>query len=128
MTSIKKNPNESVSKFNKRFNKVLNRIPRDIRLVDSFLIDFYLSAFDSKTHYEILSHKPTTLHQAFKTTITIENNKKNVGRIGKRDDPKLYNPRATKKDEFSQIMDMLKDMKGNQNHNEKLPHIEATSQ
>ncbi|XP_057817046.1 uncharacterized protein LOC131030327 [Cryptomeria japonica] len=37
----------------------------------------------------------------------------------KRDDPKLCNPRATKKDEFSQIMDMLKDMKGKQNHNEK---------
>ncbi|XP_059070565.1 uncharacterized protein LOC131860203 [Cryptomeria japonica] len=60
-------------------------------------------------------------HQAFKTTNTIENNRKVTGRICKRDDPKLYNPRTTKKDEFGQIMDMLKDMKGKQNHNEKLP-------
>lgn len=101
LRSIKKNQNESVSEFNKRFNKVLNRIPRDIIPVDSFLIDFYLSAFDSKTHYEILSHKPTTLKQAFKTSTTIENNRKTTGRIGKRDDPKLYNLKATKKDEFS---------------------------
>ncbi|XP_059070602.1 uncharacterized protein LOC131860239 [Cryptomeria japonica] len=86
------------------------------------------SAFDSKTHYEILSHKPTTLQQAFKTSTTIENNRKAIGIIGKRDDPKLYNPRATKKDKFSQIMDMLKVMNGKQNHNEKPPHIEATSQ
>lgn len=94
LTSIKKNQNESVFEFNKRFNKVLNRIPRDIRPVDSFFIDFYLSAFDSKNHYEILSHNPTTLQQAFKTTTTIENNRKVPRRIGKRDDPKLYNPKS----------------------------------
>ncbi|XP_059066389.1 uncharacterized protein LOC131067837 [Cryptomeria japonica] len=76
---------------------------------------------ESKAHYEILSHRPMTLEQAFKTSTSIENNRKYVGRIGKRDDEKLYNPRATKKDELSQIMDMLKDMKGNQNRNEKPP-------
>ncbi|XP_059063903.1 uncharacterized protein LOC131856306 [Cryptomeria japonica] len=76
---------------------------------------------ERKTHYEILSHKPTTLQQAFKTITTIENNRKAAGRIGRRDDPKLYNPRATKKNEFSQIMDMLKDRKGKENHNEKPP-------
>ncbi|XP_059064738.1 uncharacterized protein LOC131856819 [Cryptomeria japonica] len=76
---------------------------------------------ESKNHYDILSHKPTTLQQAFKIATTIENNRKATGRIGKRDDPKLYNPRATKKDEFSHIIDMLKDIKGNKNHNEKLP-------
>ncbi|XP_059066377.1 uncharacterized protein LOC131028606 [Cryptomeria japonica] len=92
LTSIKKNQNESISEFNK-----------------------------SKIHYEILSHKPTTLQQAFKIATTIENNRKATGKIGKRDDPKLYNPRAAKKDEFNQIMDMLKDMKSKKIHNEKPP-------
>lgn len=103
--------NESVSEFNKRFNKVLNRIPRDIRPVDSFLIDFYLSAFDSKTHYEIRSHRPSSLSQAFKVATTIENDRKVAGRINKRDDAKLYNPKAPKKDELKEIMDMLQDLK-----------------
>ncbi|XP_059076712.1 uncharacterized protein LOC131875979 [Cryptomeria japonica] len=66
---------------------------------------------ESKTHYEILSHKPNTLQKDFKTNTTIENNRKAAGKICKRDNPKLYNPTATKKDEFGQIMDMLKDMK-----------------
>ncbi|XP_059076677.1 uncharacterized protein LOC131875953 [Cryptomeria japonica] len=90
LTSIKKNQNESVFEFNK-----------------------------SKTHYEILSHKPATLQQAYKAASTIENNRKAVGRVGKREDPNLYNPRAPKRDDFGQIMDMLKGLKDKQNQNEK---------
>lgn len=122
LTSIKKNQNESVAEFNKVFNKVLNRIPIDVRPVDSFLINFYLSSFDSKTCYEILSHKPDTLQQAFKIAATIENNKKVVGKVAKRDDPKLYNSRVPKRDEHTQIMDILKNLKGKQNPNEKPPY------
>jgi hypothetical protein len=99
LTSIKKNSNESVLEFNKRFNKVLNRIPRETRPVDSFLIDFYLSAFDGKTHYEIRSQRPSSLPQAFKIAMTIENDRKAAGRINKRDDPKLYNPKNPRKDD-----------------------------
>ncbi|XP_059067653.1 uncharacterized protein LOC131858431 [Cryptomeria japonica] len=83
--------------------------------------EWYRNICNSKTHCEILSHNPTTLQQAFKKTTTFQNNRMVAGRIGKRDDPELYNPRATKGDEFSQIMDMLKDMKCKQNHNKKPP-------
>lgn len=86
------------------------------------MINFYLSAFESKTHYEILSHRPDTLQQAFKIAATIENNRKVAGKIAKRDDPKLYNPRILKKHDLTQIMDMLKDIKGKQNLNEKPPY------
>lgn len=72
-----------MDEFNKRFNKLLKRIPKDVRPMDSFLIDFYLNAFDSKTHYEIGSHRPTTLQQAFKIATTIENNQKVVGKVKK---------------------------------------------
>ncbi|XP_059070571.1 uncharacterized protein LOC131860207 [Cryptomeria japonica] len=66
--------------------------------------------------------------KAFKTTNTIENNRKAAGRICKRDDPKLYNLRTTKKDEFGQVMDMLKDMKEEKDHeNEYEPTVNALS-
>ena len=87
--------------------------------MDSFFIDFYLSAFDSKTHYEIRSQRPSSLPQAFKVAMTIENDRKATCRINKRDDPKLYNPKNPKKDELKEIMDMLKEMKVKQNRNEK---------
>jgi len=119
LPSIKKNTNESVSEFNKRFNKVLNRILRETRPVDSFLIDFYLSAFDSKTHYEIRSQRPS-LPQAFKIAMRIENDRKATGIINKSDDPKLYNPKDPKKDESKEIMNMLKEIKVKQNRNERL--------
>ncbi|XP_059067603.1 uncharacterized protein LOC131858388 [Cryptomeria japonica] len=45
------------------------------------------------------------------TTATIENNRKVAGKVSKRDDPKLYKSRVPKKDELTQIMDMLKDLK-----------------
>ncbi|XP_059070895.1 uncharacterized protein LOC131861063 [Cryptomeria japonica] len=75
------------------------------------LPDRCIDSWQEKTHCEILSHRPITLQQAFKMATTIENNRKATRRIGKRDDAKLHNPRATKKDELSQIMGMLKDMK-----------------
>ena len=106
LTSIKKNSNESLSEFNKRFNKVLNKIPRETRPVDLFFIDFYLTDFDSKTHYEIRSQRPPSLSQAFKIVMTIVNDRKAARRINKRDDPKLYNPKNPKKDKLKEIMDI----------------------
>ncbi|XP_059076497.1 uncharacterized protein LOC131875828 [Cryptomeria japonica] len=83
---------------------------------------FYLSAFDKKIHYEILSNRPDTLQQAFKTTANIENNSKVAGKVAKRDDPKLHNPKNPKKDDLTQIMDILKDLKGKKNPNERPPY------
>ncbi|XP_059075173.1 uncharacterized protein LOC131875156 [Cryptomeria japonica] len=67
-------------------------------------------AGECKTHYEILYHRHDTLQQAFNIAATIENNRKVAGKIAKRDDPKLYNPRVPKKDNLTQIMDMHKDI------------------
>ncbi|XP_059066220.1 uncharacterized protein LOC131857562 [Cryptomeria japonica] len=76
-------------------------------LVQSLIED----AGEYKTHYEILSHRPNTLQRAFKIVVTIDNNRKVVGKVAKRDDPKLYNSRVPRKDDLTQIMDMLKDLK-----------------
>ncbi|XP_059067556.1 uncharacterized protein LOC131032421 [Cryptomeria japonica] len=94
-------------------------------LIQSLIEDARQCAFDTKTHYEILSHRPNTLQQALKTTITIENNRKVAAKVAKRDDPKLYNSRVPRKDDLTQIMDMLKDLKGNQSHNERPPYMNS---
>ena len=39
--------------------------------------------------------------------MAIKNDRKEIGRINKWDDKKLYNPKNTKKDELKKIMDML---------------------
>lgn len=120
LTSIKKNMNEIVKEFNKRFNKVLNKIPKDIRPVDPFLITFYLTAFDVKTNYEIRSHNPTTSQQAFKIALNIENNRIAVGRVDKRNDPKIFNPTVLKKsdesDKMDELVSLMKNLQSNKGH------------
>ncbi|XP_059066216.1 uncharacterized protein LOC131857558 [Cryptomeria japonica] len=65
---------------------------------------------ESKTHYEIFSHRPNTLQQSFKMVVTIESNRKVAGKVARRDDPKLYNSKVPRKDDLTQIMDMLKNL------------------
>lgn len=108
--------------FNKRFNKVLNRIPQDIRSVDSFLIFFYQSAFESKTHYEIRSHRPSTLQESFKVVIRIENDRKVASKFGKRDESRLFDPKYPKQnkdeDKIDKLLSMIKDLHRKYNINE----------
>jgi uncharacterized FlaG/YvyC family protein len=117
ITSMKKNQNETVAEFNKRFNKVLNKIPREIQPVDDFLINFYMSAFDSKTNYEIRSHKPQSLAHALKIAMMIENDRRAAGIITKREDNRLFNPKEPKQqkdeDKFDKLMNMVKNLQVN---------------
>lgn len=120
LTNMRKNVNEIVKEFNKRFNRVLNKIPKDIHPVDPFLITFYLKAFDVKMNYEIRSHNPTTLQQAFKIALNIENNRIVARRIDKRNDPKLFNPTVLKKndenDKMDELVSLMKNLQPKKSH------------
>lgn len=62
-----------------------------------FLMDFYIDALDYKMSYELRKEKPTSLQHAFKIVLSLENIRKITGKGMKRDDPKLFNPKAPKK-------------------------------
>ena len=48
--------------------------------------------------YILRDKDPKTLRDAFKIDINIENNRRGSGKLGIRDDPKLFNPRNRKKE------------------------------
>lgn len=85
----------------------MRRIPNRIKPIPKVRILYYINAFDSKRNYELKTKNPTTLQEVMKAAITIENNRKVVGRVGKRDDARIFNPRAPKKTEEEEKMNKV---------------------
>lgn len=68
---------------------------------------------------------PKTLVDAYKIAVNIENNRRGFGKLGRRDDPKLFNPRGSgtkegdrssrskkpEDDRMDQVLTMLKGLK-----------------
>lgn len=52
----------------------------------------------SKMAYQLRDKEPKNLRDAFKFVVIIENNRKASGKLGRRDDPKLFNPKNNKKE------------------------------
>ena len=48
--------------------------------------------------YILRDKDPKILRDAFKIAINIESNRRAFGKLGKRDDPKIFNPRNNKRD------------------------------
>ena len=95
-----------------------------MRLNEDVDLTTYFNAFDSKMAYELRDKAPWTLRDAYKVAVNIENNRKTSSKLGRRDDPKLFNSRnnnrkdvdrtlvGNKTDEpkISQVLDLLKKM------------------
>ena len=69
-----------------------------MRMEENVCITTYFNAFDSKMTYILRDKDPKTLRDAFKIVVNIENNRRASGKLGKRDDRKLFNPRHNKRD------------------------------
>ena len=65
---------ELIPKFNIKFVKFVNEIPKKGKLDDQVCLVVYLDAFDKKMSYLLKDKEPRTLHQEFITSIEIENN------------------------------------------------------
>lgn len=68
-----------------------------MRLGENICLTAYFNTFDSKITYILRDKYPRILRDAFKIAINIENNRRAPGKLGRRDDPKLFNPRGNKK-------------------------------
>ena len=74
------------------------RLFQVMKMEENVCITTYFSAFDSKMAYILKYKDPKTLRDAFKIVVNIENNSRPFGKLGKRDDPKLFNLRNNKRD------------------------------
>lgn len=131
--NIKKLPNESIPKFNVRFQKGMHRLSLVMNLEDSMCLTTYFNAFDGNMAYQLRDKEPRNLKDAFRIAINIENKMRISGKLGnKRDDPRLYGSRSNKREEnkaatskkqeeneMSQVLNAIKDLKMPQARNER---------
>ena len=119
--SIKKGANEFVSKFNVRFQKVMNKLLQVTRLEENACVATYNNAFDAKMSYLLRDKDPQTIRDAFRMAINIESNMRASGKFDKRDDQRLFNPRSNKgpadkntkekeEDKLDKVLNALKDL------------------
>lgn len=69
-----------------------------MKMQENVCITTYFNAFDRKMAYILRVKDPKTLRDAFKIVVNIENNRRASSKLGKRDDPKLFNPRSNKRE------------------------------
>lgn len=115
ITNIQKGYNETISNFNMNFTKFLNKLPLNLKPNDSTSLMFYINSFDPKTRYELRIINPPILIEAYKDAIIIESNRKAFGKIVRRDDARLYNPKTQNKqpkeeDKMNKVINNLKDI------------------
>ena len=68
-------------------------------LGENVCLTTYFNSFDRKMVYILKDKDPITLRDGFKTTINIENNRKASGKLGRRDDPKLFISMGNRKED-----------------------------
>ena len=72
---IKKNKdNEVVKEFNSRFEKVLDKIPKDFKPKDLVILLYYTNAFKGPFGFQLRDKAPTTFKNAQETAKQMEQN------------------------------------------------------
>ena len=102
--NIKKLQNESIPKFNARFQKSMYKLFQVMRLDYKVCITTYFNAFDSKMGYNLRDKDPRTLKDTFRIATNIENNMRISSKLGrKRDDHRLFGNKNNKRDDIKPI-------------------------
>ena len=94
-----------------------------MKLNEDVCLTTYFNPFDRKMAYHLRDKETKTLRDVFRIVVNIENNRKAFNKLGRRDDPKLFNPKYNKKESdkvqigkkheeptMNQILDLLKKM------------------
>ena len=68
-----------------------------IILNEDVYLTTYFNAFDSKMAYQLRDKNPKSFRDTYKVTVNIENNRKVSSKLGRRYDPKLFNPNNNKR-------------------------------
>jgi hypothetical protein len=83
--SLKRKEGESVSDFSKRFNKMYNKIPIEIKPTEASAKITYASAFDPDFFLLLRERRTTSLAHMQYETLEVESNIPAVGRLGNKD-------------------------------------------
>ena len=71
-----------------------------MQIDDKVCLITYLNALDGKFAYQLRDKEPTTLRDAFRMAINVENNLRISGRLeSKRDDPRLFGNKGNRKED-----------------------------
>jgi hypothetical protein len=70
--SIKKNENETMEEFNKKFNDLISSLHKDIKPPDTSILIYYIEAFNGEMRYQLRDKEPTTLKLAQEMAINID--------------------------------------------------------
>ena len=76
ISNMKKNENETMEKFNRRFNELVKSMPAIVKTPDQFLLCSCLDAFGVDTAYELRRKEPTNLSVAQSEALKIERARK----------------------------------------------------
>lgn len=120
--NIKKSPNQVVTDFKIKFQKVMHKLFQILRLDDNVFLTIYVNAFNSKMAYLLRDKDPQNLRDSFIMAINIESNRRDFGKLGRREDhrfsksakDKVEKPLGSKpkrKDKWDKVLSTLKDLK-----------------
>jgi hypothetical protein len=99
--SLKRNEGESVSDFSKRFNKMYNKIPVEIKPSEASTKITYASTFDPDFCLLLRERRATTLAHIQNATVEVESNILVVDRLRGKDDRDIPRRRAEASSSYS---------------------------
>jgi hypothetical protein len=80
LNTIKKNENETMDEFNKRFNEIVSSMHTDIKPPESAILIYYIEAFGGEMRYQLRDKEPTDLKAAQETANKIDKNMQASGK------------------------------------------------
>jgi hypothetical protein len=72
LNTIKKNENETMEEFNKRFNELISSLHKDIKPPYTNFLIYYVEAYSGEMCYQLKDKEPTNLKISQETTIKID--------------------------------------------------------
>jgi len=122
ISTMKKNENETMEEFNKRFNELVKSMPTTVKPPDEFLLCSYLDSFGVDTAYELRRKEPTTLGVAQTEALKMERARKQSGKSEipgfTRGPSKSNHPKGKAKEEathdpIKELTQLIKSMEAN---------------
>jgi hypothetical protein len=80
LNNIKKNENEMMEVFNKKFNELVSSLHTDIKPPDNVILIYYIEAFGGEMRYQLRDKEPTNLKSAQEIAIKIDKNMQASGK------------------------------------------------
>jgi hypothetical protein len=116
--SLKRKEGESVSDFSKRFNKMYNKIPAEIKPLEASTKITYASAFDPNFCLLLRERRATTLAHMQDAIVEVESNILAIDRLGNKADrdisrkrpeasPSNSSPHPLQMDEVAKVLKSL---------------------